>query len=120
MKPVWGFGWGYEQGSVGQWRIGKGTMGIMAGCISALALMIALVLSKGKNGGNDLNTWAWIDVVSFDINLWTPSREYHQAAVRSSNVHFRFGLSKDKILSPFSDCFRRFNSSRFMLWDTSS
>lgn len=74
LRPVWGFGWGYEQGPVGQRRIGKGTMGIMAGCISALAWVITLVLSKGKNGGNDPNAWAWIDVVSFDSILWIASR----------------------------------------------
>lgn len=74
LRPVWGFGWGYEQGSVGQWRVGKGTMGIMAGCISAVAWLIALVLSMGKNGGKDPDTWAWIDVVSFDGSLWIVSR----------------------------------------------
>lgn len=74
LRPVWGFGWGYDQGSVRHWRIGKGTMGIMAGCILALALLIALVLFKGIHGGKDPDTWAWIDVVSFDISLWIPSR----------------------------------------------
>lgn len=69
LRPVWGFGWGFEQGSVGQSRIGKGTMGIMAGCISAVAWLIAIVLSMGKNGGKDPDTWAWIDVVSFDSRL---------------------------------------------------
>lgn len=49
-------------------------MGIMAGCILALALLIALVLFKGMNGEKDSDTWAWIDVVSFDISLWIPSR----------------------------------------------
>lgn len=73
LRPVCGLGWGYEQGSVGQWRVGKGTMGIMVGCISAVAWLIALVVSKGKNGGNDPDTWAWIDVVSFDRSLWIPS-----------------------------------------------
>lgn len=67
LRPIWGLGWGYEQGSVvgGEWRIGNVTMGIMGGCISAVAWLIALVLSVGKNGGKDPDTWAWIDVVSF-------------------------------------------------------
>lgn len=74
LRPVWGFGWGYEQDAIEHWRIGMGTMGIMAGCITSVAWPIALVLSTGNNGGKDPDTWAWIDVVSFDSSLRIPSK----------------------------------------------
>ena len=39
------------------WAIG-------VGCVSGIALVIAMVMSKGLDGGRDAGSWAWIDVVS--------------------------------------------------------
>jgi len=57
--------WGFEQ-VIGErkWqRISTRVLGIMAGCVLGVGCVIGIVLVKGKNGGRDPGTWAWIDVI---------------------------------------------------------
>lgn len=57
--------WGFDQGGNGKsWRIGRGILGVMVGCVVAVAWVVGLVLIKGRDGGRDPEGWAWIDVVS--------------------------------------------------------
>ena len=58
--------WGFEQdvGRNGRWRVGKGVWGIATGLLVGLAIVVGLVLVKGRDGGRDPSRWAWIDVVS--------------------------------------------------------
>lgn len=58
--------WGYEQGRA---KIGRSVMGIMLGCITAVLCVVAVVEVKGRDGGNDPSTWAWIDVVGIKGRL---------------------------------------------------
>ncbi len=55
--------WGFEQEAFGKWRLGKGILGIIGGCILGVGCVVALVLIQGRNGGTDPEVWAWIDVV---------------------------------------------------------
>lgn len=44
-------------------------LGIFWGCVVSVGVVVWLVQVRGKNGGNDAETWAWIDVVSCPVYL---------------------------------------------------
>lgn len=94
--------WGFEQGAVENgWRIGKSIVGVMLACIGGLAWMVGLVLVKGRDGGRDPDTFAWIDVVSFAATVCfkfsiheacriaRPSRQIRLHYVKSFSHHIR-------------------------------
>lgn len=55
---IWGFTVGKTQ------RASKAVLGIFWGCVIAIVWTILMVRLRGKNGGYDADSWAWIDVVS--------------------------------------------------------
>lgn len=73
----WKWLWGFNQGANGkEWRAGKGTLGIIAGCVVGVACVVILVLVNGRDGGRDPESWAWIDVVSSKRSLWSTSSSF--------------------------------------------
>ena len=63
--------WGFDQGRIENgWRVGKGIVGVMLACVVGVASMVGLVLVKGRDGGRDPDSFAWIDVVSFSASVW--------------------------------------------------
>ena len=62
--------WGFEQERVENgWRVWKGIVGVMLVCVVGVAWMVGLVLVKGRDGGRDPNSFAWIDVVSLPAGV---------------------------------------------------
>ncbi len=55
---IWGFQVGKTQ------RASKAVLGIFWGCVIAIIWSVIMVKSRGRDGGYDADTWAWIDVVS--------------------------------------------------------
>lgn len=77
-KPIWGF----EQAAVESgWRIGKGIMGVMVGCVVGVAWMVGVVLVKGRDGGRDPDGFAWIDVVSFAAGVGFKLSKYETCGI---------------------------------------
>lgn len=58
FPKIWGFQVGKTQ------RASKAVLGIFWGCVAAIVWAIMIVRLRGKDGGYDASTWAWIDVVS--------------------------------------------------------
>lgn len=81
-KPIWGF----EQAVVGSgWRIGKAIVGVMLGCVVGVAWMVGLVLVKGRDGGRDPDSYAWIDVVSFAASVGFKLSKYETCGIVRPN-----------------------------------
>lgn len=76
--------WGFDQGTVGNgWRVGKGIIGVMLGCVVGVAWMVGLVLVEGRDGGRDPDGFAWIDVVSFAASVWFKLSSYEACGIAS-------------------------------------
>lgn len=58
FPKIWGFQVGKTQ------RASKAVLGIFWGCVAAIVWAIMIVRLRGRDGGYDASTWAWIDVVS--------------------------------------------------------
>ena len=52
-------------------------MGIIAGCVFGVGCVGVLVLVKGRDGGRDPDSWAWIDVVSSENSVWSTLSGFH-------------------------------------------
>ncbi len=61
----WKWAWGFEQGGSG--RVPRVILGIAAGCMIGVLWVMGLVWTKGRDGGRDPTSWAWIDVVCTSI-----------------------------------------------------
>jgi len=57
FPKIWGFQVGKTQ------RASKAVLGIFWGCVAAIVWAIMIVRLRGKDGGYDASTWAWIDVI---------------------------------------------------------
>ncbi len=57
----WKWAWGFEQGGSG--KVPRAILGIAAGCVMGVVWVMGLVWIKGRDGGRDPTSWAWIDVV---------------------------------------------------------
>lgn len=54
---IWGFEVGRDQ------KISRTSLGIFWGNVLGVAVVVVVVLVRGRDGGNDPSSWAWIDVV---------------------------------------------------------
>ncbi|KAK8212365.1 L-cystine transporter [Phyllosticta capitalensis] len=54
---IWGFEVGRDQ------KISRTSLGIFWGNVLGVAVVVVLVLVRGRDGGNDPSCWAWIDVI---------------------------------------------------------
>jgi cystinosin len=54
---IWGFKVGARQ------KASQAVLGIFWGCLLGILVVYLLVQTKGKDGGYDAESWAWVDVV---------------------------------------------------------
>ena len=59
------FCWGFKR-ERGQ-RISRPIMGVIAGGLAGVGLVMLLVVTRGPDGGTDARGWAWIDVVGLGV-----------------------------------------------------
>lgn len=74
----WKWAWGFEQGGSG--RVPRAILGIGAGCMIGVLWVMGLVWTKGRDGGRDPTSWAWIDVVRTSI-LGSPATTTNKAPI---------------------------------------
>lgn len=63
-SQFWSGIWGFKVGRLQ--RLSRPIAGVLWGSILALVVIILLVTTRGKDGGRDAQSWAWIDVVWLD------------------------------------------------------
>jgi len=86
---IWGFTVGTRQ------RVSRAVLGIWWACVLSLVAVVLLVKTRGEQGTNDAEGWAWIDVVCATSALlvrllltWTDIHSrLHQTHHRVPQVH---------------------------------
>jgi len=59
--------WGWKSLSGARSKPTIVSLGLLAGCISGVAICVVLVLTNRRSGRGSGGAWAWIDVVRSDV-----------------------------------------------------
>ncbi|KAL2041472.1 hypothetical protein N7G274_005854 [Stereocaulon virgatum] len=103
LSQFWTRLWGFERRVPFVKLVGCGVWGLLTGAMVAIASVVVLVLVRGKDGGSDATSWAWIDVVNAVgyIKLLVTCVKYTPQAWKNYKAKSTAGWSITQILLDF-------------------